>query len=154
MKPIRCPETSVKDYHSTLRNTPEERKILTYNTVHTVPAVLRNVLRILVTIDRSDHRQLRGPQVLIRLLGNSTCCWREVRGWQCQLCGWGKAGPAHTVATHEMFSPRNDIVLSCRHVVGTSVSTSQHRSPLSNRVTQCSYMVLILSDKYGLTGPR
>jgi hypothetical protein len=23
--PIRCPETSVKSYHSTLRNTPEER---------------------------------------------------------------------------------------------------------------------------------
>jgi hypothetical protein len=27
MGPIRCPETSVKDYHSTLRNTAEERKI-------------------------------------------------------------------------------------------------------------------------------
>jgi hypothetical protein len=26
MGPIRCPETSVKNYHSTLRNTPEERK--------------------------------------------------------------------------------------------------------------------------------
>jgi hypothetical protein len=26
MGPIRCPETSVKDYHSTLRNTPEERR--------------------------------------------------------------------------------------------------------------------------------
>jgi hypothetical protein len=25
MGPIRCPETSVKDYHSTLRNMPEER---------------------------------------------------------------------------------------------------------------------------------
>jgi hypothetical protein len=26
MGPIRCPETSVKEYHSTLRNTPEERR--------------------------------------------------------------------------------------------------------------------------------
>jgi hypothetical protein len=26
MGPIRCPETSVKHYHSTLRNTPEERR--------------------------------------------------------------------------------------------------------------------------------
>jgi hypothetical protein len=26
MGPIRCPETSVKDYHLTLRNTPEERR--------------------------------------------------------------------------------------------------------------------------------
>jgi hypothetical protein len=26
MGPIRCPETSVKDYHSTLRNAPEERR--------------------------------------------------------------------------------------------------------------------------------
>jgi hypothetical protein len=26
MGPIRCPQTSVKDYHSTLRNTPEERR--------------------------------------------------------------------------------------------------------------------------------
>jgi hypothetical protein len=26
MWPIRCPETSVKDYDSTLRNTPEERR--------------------------------------------------------------------------------------------------------------------------------
>jgi hypothetical protein len=26
MGPIRCPETSVKDYHSTLRYTPEERR--------------------------------------------------------------------------------------------------------------------------------
>jgi hypothetical protein len=26
MGPIRCPETSVKGYHSTLRNTPEERR--------------------------------------------------------------------------------------------------------------------------------
>jgi hypothetical protein len=26
MGPIRCPETSVKDYHSTLRNIPEERR--------------------------------------------------------------------------------------------------------------------------------
>jgi hypothetical protein len=26
MGPIRCPETSVKDYHSTLRNIPKERK--------------------------------------------------------------------------------------------------------------------------------
>jgi hypothetical protein len=26
MEPIRCPETSVKDYHSTLRNIPEERR--------------------------------------------------------------------------------------------------------------------------------
>jgi hypothetical protein len=26
MGPIHCPETSVKDYHSTLSNTPEERK--------------------------------------------------------------------------------------------------------------------------------
>jgi hypothetical protein len=26
MGPIYCPETSVKDYHSTLRNTPEERR--------------------------------------------------------------------------------------------------------------------------------
>jgi hypothetical protein len=26
MGPIRCPETSIKDYHSTLRNTPEERR--------------------------------------------------------------------------------------------------------------------------------
>jgi hypothetical protein len=28
MGPIRCPETSVKEYHSTLRNTPEERLLL------------------------------------------------------------------------------------------------------------------------------
>jgi hypothetical protein len=28
MGPIRCPETSVKDYHSTLRNTPEEHRSL------------------------------------------------------------------------------------------------------------------------------
>ena len=26
MGPIRCPETSVNDYHSTLSNTPEERR--------------------------------------------------------------------------------------------------------------------------------
>jgi hypothetical protein len=26
MGPIRCPETSVKDYHSALRNTPEEHR--------------------------------------------------------------------------------------------------------------------------------
>jgi hypothetical protein len=26
MGPIRCPETSVQDYHSTLRNIPEERR--------------------------------------------------------------------------------------------------------------------------------
>jgi hypothetical protein len=26
MGPIRCPETSAKDYHSTVRNTPEERR--------------------------------------------------------------------------------------------------------------------------------
>jgi hypothetical protein len=29
MGPIRCPETSVKDYLSTLRNKPEERRYLT-----------------------------------------------------------------------------------------------------------------------------
>jgi hypothetical protein len=28
MGPIRCPETSVKDYHLTLRNTPEDRRPL------------------------------------------------------------------------------------------------------------------------------
>jgi hypothetical protein len=33
MGPIRCPETSVKDYHSTLRNTPEERRSRQYGTV-------------------------------------------------------------------------------------------------------------------------
>jgi hypothetical protein len=26
MRPIRCPETTVNDYHSTLRNTPEDRR--------------------------------------------------------------------------------------------------------------------------------
>jgi hypothetical protein len=30
MGPIRCPETSVKDYHSMLRNTPEERRSQPY----------------------------------------------------------------------------------------------------------------------------
>jgi hypothetical protein len=30
--PIRCPETSVKDYDSTLRNTPEERRYLAKST--------------------------------------------------------------------------------------------------------------------------
>jgi hypothetical protein len=30
MMPIRCPETSVKDYHSTLRNNPEERRFRHY----------------------------------------------------------------------------------------------------------------------------
>jgi hypothetical protein len=43
-----CPETSVKDYHSTLRNTPEERRshILLLSTDYVYIAELIHIIRL------------------------------------------------------------------------------------------------------------
>jgi hypothetical protein len=81
MGPIRCPETSIKDYHSTLRNVPEERRspqpaILTYlNQIDPVHALPKDFLNVFNTIPHLRLGLSSGlfpswfrPKILYRLI--------------------------------------------------------------------------------------
>jgi hypothetical protein len=47
MDPIRCPATSVKDYHSTLRSTPEERNFMSCKCFATPEAMSSDTLSVI-----------------------------------------------------------------------------------------------------------
>jgi hypothetical protein len=53
MGPIRYPETSVKDYRSTLRDTPEERRCSYYNTTNPLPTFRVSVSVPSSTVNKS-----------------------------------------------------------------------------------------------------
>ena len=63
MGPIRCPETSVKDYHSTLRNNPEERRSVSHFAAKNVHEHAKECPRNLSTIWAPAPGRFASPDV-------------------------------------------------------------------------------------------